>query len=570
MIRDLIKNKTAKEKANIKGQEIAKIASVARTNVKFSGADYDIEVIEMNSIEGGVSLFARAWRSDGSQVGFGKDGTVDLERFRVINPPILVDNSNGTIIRTSTDSITGEVHRIKLREDLKLATLHDLAHTIKVTDTKPRGKVISGKRGSTHTIYRPDTGNPGTTTVDAGVYSGQGAVWDTQHDLATGASVENSTPASLLARLTGGNYDLQRFWYHYDTDDIDTGDTIDSAILSIMPSSNGQNGVTAVLVSSTAASDDAIITADYDAYGTTEFASRVTSFSSGTFFDFSLNASGISNIDKDGVSKFAVIEGSKDFDDVAPSNTVSVSIRSADEAGTDNDPKLVVVHSVPDLSVSVNDAVSLTEDIEMLLTSFISVNDSITVAEDVEIEMANLIDVNDSITLSESVTVENPTLPINVNDSITVAESVTMLITFLLIDINDTISVAENVIMEQFNFIDVNDSISIAESTTLFIPFFVVIVNDSISVAENVTMLRTSFIDVNDSITVADVLTVDGPEINIDISDSVSLTEFIDLSKTIIWAGRTTITASFTDRTSIFDEIWTKGHRDEDAKYTKE
>src|SRR3990167_7351815 len=99
MIRDLLENKTGKEKANIKGQEIAKqVVSVARTNVKSSGADFDIEVVETKAIEGGVEVFARAWTPDGKQVGFGKDGSVDLERFVFINPPILVVDPLGDIL----------------------------------------------------------------------------------------------------------------------------------------------------------------------------------------------------------------------------------------------------------------------------------------------------------------------------------------------------------------------------------------------------------------------------------------------------------------------------------------
>src|SRR3990167_3375589 len=39
------------EKASLKGQEIAKkVKNVARTNVKFSGADYDIQITETKAI----------------------------------------------------------------------------------------------------------------------------------------------------------------------------------------------------------------------------------------------------------------------------------------------------------------------------------------------------------------------------------------------------------------------------------------------------------------------------------------------------------------------------------------
>jgi len=56
-VRALLQNKTPREQADIKGQEIAKIKSVPRTNVKFSGIDYDIQVVNINAIPGGANVF---------------------------------------------------------------------------------------------------------------------------------------------------------------------------------------------------------------------------------------------------------------------------------------------------------------------------------------------------------------------------------------------------------------------------------------------------------------------------------------------------------------------------------
>ena len=52
---------------------------------------------KIEEIEGGIQIFAQAWNLDGTQVGFGKDGTVDIERFQIINPPILVPDENGDV-----------------------------------------------------------------------------------------------------------------------------------------------------------------------------------------------------------------------------------------------------------------------------------------------------------------------------------------------------------------------------------------------------------------------------------------------------------------------------------------
>ena len=103
MIIDLLKNKSSKEKANIKGQEIAKIDFRGKDTSQEYGVTLDIQSIK--AIEGGVEILARAWKGN-KQFGFGKNGSVEIERFKIYNPPILVPDSNGAIVRESTDGIT--------------------------------------------------------------------------------------------------------------------------------------------------------------------------------------------------------------------------------------------------------------------------------------------------------------------------------------------------------------------------------------------------------------------------------------------------------------------------------
>src|SRR3990167_5173668 len=154
MIKDLLINKTSEEIADIKGQEVAKIGAVGKINVKFSGSDYDIEIISTSAIKGGVEILARAWDLNG-QIGFG-DGTVDIERFRFINPPILVDDPNGDIIREWVDD-DGNSKERKLRESPQEAILNSLAHTIKVKKEKFDSRnIIPDKIGSTTSTYYPN------------------------------------------------------------------------------------------------------------------------------------------------------------------------------------------------------------------------------------------------------------------------------------------------------------------------------------------------------------------------------------------------------------------------------
>jgi len=100
-------NKTAKEKAQLKSIELAKVKIS-----KFKKGDFDIEIIgdikeiEVNGVNG-IELFATA-KKNGKPCGFGKDGSIDIERFRFFNPPILVDDKNGDIIEERTNPITKE------------------------------------------------------------------------------------------------------------------------------------------------------------------------------------------------------------------------------------------------------------------------------------------------------------------------------------------------------------------------------------------------------------------------------------------------------------------------------
>jgi virulence plasmid B protein len=112
-ISQMLEGKTPAERANIKSSEIVKVVSPGEYQDGVSGALINIQSIE--TIDGRVQIFARASKN-GGQLGFGSDGSVDIERFRIFDPRILVDDPNGTITRVATraDGTTYERH---LRED---------------------------------------------------------------------------------------------------------------------------------------------------------------------------------------------------------------------------------------------------------------------------------------------------------------------------------------------------------------------------------------------------------------------------------------------------------------------
>ena len=356
MINDLLQNKSAKEKAQIKVTEIAKFNHVG----KFIEGDLEIEIQSLSVIEvngqHGIEFFARAWKN-GKQLGFS-DGSIEIERFRVFNPPVLVYDPNGDIIRTST--IEGVTTTIKLREDPIEAIRQDLVHTIGLVG-KDSGKVILGKVGNTTSTFYPDA-DPESTSVDGWVFrAAANESWNTIRTTTTGTgSSDNNNFVNFQVALSndsgGTNWrNMRRIIVLFDTSALPDTDTISSATLSLYASlvSAANWGQSIAINTSNPASNTAIADGDYDYgdFGTTDLATRVlgSNITVDQYNDFALNASGLANITKTGVSKFG-LRYSGDVDNAEPSNSAGQkddtnAFLHADTAGTASDPKLVVVHS---------------------------------------------------------------------------------------------------------------------------------------------------------------------------------------------------------------------------------
>lgn len=209
---------------------------------------------------------------------------------------------------------------------------------------------------ATDTFY-PDP-NPETTTVDGKVwyFSLSGPSWTVTVQPATNGTAAAPTASEDYLQnylRTGSNTGLTRGFFLFDTSSIDDSNTIDSATLSFYVNSKNNENNDGYdyqnIFSSTPASNTDLVTEDYDQIGSTKFSSDVDygSISATAYLDFSLNASGLANISKTGVSKFSTREG-HDVDNVAPSASGDgnyLYIRLADYTGTTSDPKLVVTHS---------------------------------------------------------------------------------------------------------------------------------------------------------------------------------------------------------------------------------
>jgi len=361
MLNKTIQNKSAIEKSRIKSQEIGKL----NLRGEYSNFQYglrieiigNVKVIEVGGLHG-IELFAKAWKN-GKQMGFGKDGSVEIERFRIFNPPILVDDPNGTIIREWIDDMTKEKRQRKLRESPQEALIQVIEHNLSVIKNIHDGKrIIRGKIGNTTSTFFPESGNAGTA-VD-------GRVWQ---EVITGDTIANMSVGSgtnVSALIATGVVDwrtddgtslfdvLIREIQSFDTSPIGT-DEITSATASIFGNNKDDPSANAPainLFSATPGNPGTLVAGDFDSVGSVEFSTKIfyANFNIAGYNDFALNASGRAQINKTGISSFGYRETEYDLTASEPTRNgggvdTYILFYSADEAGTAQDPKLVVVHS---------------------------------------------------------------------------------------------------------------------------------------------------------------------------------------------------------------------------------
>lgn len=357
-IRDLIQNKTASERATIKGQEIAKVP-----RRKYTRGDLQIEIVDIEPIERGVSVYAKAWRQ-GKQIGFGIDGSVEIERFNIYNPPILVEDPNGDIIKESYNSLTEEATVRKLKEDPQEALLQVIEHNLSVMKNIHDDKrIVVGKRGKTTSTFYPDA-HTESTSVDGWISKGNSSVWSTTRDATSGALVDDGDDAIIqdntggegpsTGKTSGGFFVVGRLFTLFDTSSIPDSDTISSATLSyyVSATANGDNdGDDWINIYTTSpASNTNLVLDDFDQIGSTAQSTQIDigSITTSAYNNWALNATGISNISKTGITKFGAREGHDAIDSAyaGGNNTRNyITVYLAEQSGTTTDPKLVVEHA---------------------------------------------------------------------------------------------------------------------------------------------------------------------------------------------------------------------------------
>ena len=226
----------------------------------------------------------------------------------------------------------------------KLAVPMGGATTTKYPDADTESSSVDGYIGhqglDTRISWSTAQGDDGTSVASVGI------VRDSHGSL-------NNT----WFQRTGGSEqweDALRSFMLFDTSSIGSGQVVSAAVYSFTSSAAMATAadLTFNIVSSSPASNTALVAADFDNVGTTSFGtieSDAVTTDSSTYNDITLNSDGRAAVAVAGVSKFAV-RWEPDRANSEPSAATSgagCTMLSADTASTSKDPKLVVTHAAP-------------------------------------------------------------------------------------------------------------------------------------------------------------------------------------------------------------------------------
>jgi len=317
--------------------------------------------------------------------------------------------------------------------------------------------------------FNPDA-HAETTSVDGYVGNAPASSnFATVRGAATGTTANDSSSSAQVPEVTssGGAFNIYRAFALFDTSSLGDSDVIASATISFMHSSSAKSNSPAgaiVITSSNPASNTALATGDYDAFGTTEF-SRVniaTIPGLDQYIDFSLNSSGKSNISKTGVSKFCLMI-SYDFDNSDPganSNLSTKGIYFADQTGTSSDPKLVVVTGT-EYTKSLTETVTLNDSIIRDTSKVFK--ETVTLVDSMRKSLSRRI--TETVTLVSSITTAR-IYSEHITDAITLVDTVRARISAKVlkeaVSLSDSISKQVQYVRSLVESITLADAISVA------------------------------------------------------------------------------------------------------------
>lgn len=301
--------------------------------------EYQFEVLEINVIDGGIEVYARAWKN-GGQLGFGKDGSVDIERFRFFNPPVLAEDAAGTIIQDIVLE-NGTTLTRRLKEDPEEAIVQSLVHTISLVGQEGTSIIANSRGNTTSTFYPSYDASSQRLATDV--------TWSACRDATSGLTTgDTDTYKYFSCEKRSTNYfEITRGYFVFDTSTIGAGQQVDSGTLSLNFTGDSSIYQTAGFVDFSGP-DSGFTNADYDVVsGYTEVVTQITPSATVNNYDnWTLNATGKGLVNMTGKSHYGLVF-QHDISNTTPPNT-NRNYRTwymMDETGTSKDPTLVIVHS---------------------------------------------------------------------------------------------------------------------------------------------------------------------------------------------------------------------------------
>lgn len=247
----------------------------------------------------------------------------------------------------------------------------------------------------------------------------------------TGNSTDTLSDIINCIQITSDNVSnqfivLRRFILCFDTSSITSPATISAAEYDFVGNakSNVLGDINIHVTGATPAATNALATGDYAQLGTTSFGSLAyasINTDTSTYNVIALDANGIANIDKAGISKFGM-KNHFDQTNTAPTwgsvQTSGFTFSSADTTGTSVDPKLVVTYSTSTAwTKTLTETVTLTDTVlktaTRILTQTISLTDVLTALRVFTKNMTETVTLTDvltkfnSRTLTETLTLTN-------------------------------------------------------------------------------------------------------------------------------------------------------------------
>lgn len=174
----------------------------------------------------------------------------------------------------------------------------------------------------------------------------QNAVWATVKAATAGSLVRNTTQSYCQCGWDTANYFIERGFFNFDTSSIGGSSIITAVTFNLYGLAKSGAGRAYNIFTSTCSNP--VVKEDFDLVGSTALSDTAilqADWSTTGYNIWTLNATGLSAINKTGTTKLVIMETLKDVANVTPVDDVSVTYSTYQQSGTSQDPYLEVTYT---------------------------------------------------------------------------------------------------------------------------------------------------------------------------------------------------------------------------------